>query len=82
VRAIRFVPDAWVDDLYWQAQDKKTLKRINLLIFVETHAGVDRIQLKIEDRGFDGLLLIVREFGQAVREGVGDTELHWSGLHR
>ena len=30
VRAIRFVPDAWADYLYWQAQDKKTLKRINL----------------------------------------------------
>ena len=32
MRAIRFVPDAWVDYLYWRAQDKKTLKRINLLI--------------------------------------------------
>ena len=32
MRAIRFVPDAWDADLYWQAQDKKTLKRLNLLI--------------------------------------------------
>lgn len=24
--------DAWNDYIYWQAQDKKTLKRINLLI--------------------------------------------------
>ena len=24
--------DAWSDYLYWQTQDKKTLKRINLLI--------------------------------------------------
>ena len=24
--------DAWADYLYWQSQDKKTLKRINLLI--------------------------------------------------
>ncbi len=24
--------DAWVDYIYWQSQDKKTLKRINLLI--------------------------------------------------
>ncbi len=24
--------DAWADYVYWQAQDKKTLKRINLLI--------------------------------------------------
>jgi toxin YoeB len=34
VRAIRFVPDAWDAYLYWQDQDKKTLKRkrLNLLI--------------------------------------------------
>lgn len=32
MRAIRFVPDAWAAYLYWQAQDRKTLKRINLLI--------------------------------------------------
>ena len=24
--------EAWLDYLYWQAQDKKTLKRINMLI--------------------------------------------------
>ena len=27
-----FLPAAWEDYLYWQTQDKKTLKRINLLI--------------------------------------------------
>lgn len=27
-----FTPSAWVDYLYWQQQDKKTLKRINLLL--------------------------------------------------
>jgi toxin YoeB len=27
-----FTDDAWNDYLYWQAQDKKTLKRINQLI--------------------------------------------------
>jgi len=32
MRAIRFVPDAWDAYLYWQDQDKKTLKRLNLLI--------------------------------------------------
>ncbi|THT99632.1 Txe/YoeB family addiction module toxin [Lampropedia puyangensis] len=31
-RSIQFLPDAWDDYLYWQGQDKKTLKRINLLI--------------------------------------------------
>lgn len=29
---IAFLEDAWTDYLYWQSQDKKTLKRINLLI--------------------------------------------------
>lgn len=32
MRVIRFVPDAWKAYLYWQDQDKKTLKRLNLLI--------------------------------------------------
>ena len=32
MRAIRFVPDAWESYLYWQEQERKTLKRINLLI--------------------------------------------------
>ncbi len=32
MRSIRFVPDAWEAYLYWQEQDRKTLKRINALI--------------------------------------------------
>ena len=28
----KFSDDAWDDYIYWQKQDKKTLKRINLLI--------------------------------------------------
>lgn len=31
-RLLIFTPDAWSDYLYWQGQDKKTLKRINTLI--------------------------------------------------
>mgnify|MGYP000349577864 CR=1 FL=1 len=31
-RALLFTPAAWDDYLYWQGQDKKTLKRINALI--------------------------------------------------
>ena len=27
-----FLPQAWEDYLYWQKQDRKTLKRINILI--------------------------------------------------
>lgn len=29
---LAWTKDAWEDYLYWQAQDKKTLKRINALI--------------------------------------------------
>ena len=29
---LTFLPEAWEDYLYWQRQDKKTLKRINILI--------------------------------------------------
>lgn len=30
--SITLSPDAWADYLYWRAEDKKTLKRINLLL--------------------------------------------------
>ena len=29
---ITFSPDAWADYLYWQSEDKKTMKRINKLL--------------------------------------------------
>lgn len=38
MRAIRFVPDAWEAYLYWQNQDRKTLKRVNLLIAAAARA--------------------------------------------
>lgn len=31
-RLLSFTPSAWADYQYWQGQDKKTLKRINLLV--------------------------------------------------
>lgn len=45
MRHIRFVPDAWADYLYWQEQDKKTLKRLNTLITAaarEPFAGIGK----------------------------------------
>jgi toxin YoeB len=32
IEKISWTPSAWSDYLYWQSQDRKTLKRINLLI--------------------------------------------------
>ena len=29
---LHFLPEGWEDYLYWQTQDKKTLRRINILI--------------------------------------------------
>ncbi len=31
-RKLAWTDDAWADYLYWQTQDRKTLKRINRLI--------------------------------------------------
>ena len=31
-RALAFDPNGWEDYVYWQTQDRKTLKRINALI--------------------------------------------------
>ena len=32
MRSVRFLPSAWADYIYWQGQEKKTLKRINALV--------------------------------------------------
>jgi toxin YoeB len=32
MRSVRFTPDAWAQYVWWQGQDRKTLKRINLLV--------------------------------------------------
>jgi toxin YoeB len=31
-RELMFLPDAWDDYIYWQEQDKKTLRRLNRLV--------------------------------------------------
>ena len=42
-RGIAFTSHAWVDYLHWQGQDKKTLKRINLLIDAARRGPFDGI---------------------------------------
>jgi toxin YoeB len=60
--------DAWSDYLYWQTQDKKTLKRINSIlkdIDRNPFSGIGKPELLTEDRkGFwsrriDGLNRII-----------------------
>lgn len=41
--SISFTPEGWEDYLYWQRQDKKTLRRINLLLQDITRNGHDGI---------------------------------------
>lgn len=42
-RTISFTSFAWSDYLYWQGQDKKTLKRINQLINISTRTPFEGI---------------------------------------
>ncbi len=39
---ITFSPDGWADYLYWQIEDKKTLKRINQLLQDIQRNGLDK----------------------------------------
>ena len=51
-----FLPEGWEDYLYWQTQDKKTLKKINLLLQDIVRNGYEGIgkpeQLKENLSGF------------------------------
>ena len=38
---LQFSPEGWQDYLYWQMQDRKTLKRINVLLTSIQRDGVD-----------------------------------------
>lgn len=42
-RKLAWTDEAWSDYLYWQTQDKKTLKRINKLIEATLREPFDRI---------------------------------------
>jgi toxin YoeB len=56
VNNLSFTPEAWQDYLYWQTQDKKTLKRINQLLQDIIRNGYDGIgkpePLKHDFQGF------------------------------
>ena len=43
---------------------------------VEVHARIRRVHLEVESRGLDRLLLLAVQSGEAIREGIGDEELH------
>ena len=41
MRSVTFAADAWEEYLYWQGEDKKTLKRINKLLKIITRTPTD-----------------------------------------
>src|SRR5439155_20539215 len=45
---------------------------------VEARPGIRGVELEVESCALDGLLLVAGEPGEAVREGVGDAEVHRS----
>ena len=49
---------------------------LRLFQLVELQTRMRRVQLQIEGRGLNGLLLIAGELGEAVGKRVGDTEFH------
>ena len=49
---------------------------LRLVELVEAHAGIGRVELQVEGRRLDGLLLVAGQAGEAVGEGVGDAEFH------
>ncbi|SCZ82123.1 Txe/YoeB family addiction module toxin [Acidaminobacter hydrogenoformans] len=53
---LAFTPEGWEDYLYWQSQDKRTLRRINLLLQDIIRNGYDGIgkpePLKYDYKGF------------------------------
>ena len=42
---------------------------------MELQARTGRVQLQIESRGFNGLLFIAGQLGEAAGKGIGDAEL-------
>ena len=43
---------------------------------VELHPRISRIHLHVEGRGFDGLLLLARQLGQAVGKSISNAKFH------
>ena len=50
---ITFSPDAWADYLYWQSEDKKTLKRINKLLQELQRDGAVQGGVAAENQGHE-----------------------------
>jgi len=53
-KTLSFMPEAWEDYLYWQTQDKKTLRRVNQLlkdIIRDSFSGIGKPEPLKNDTG-------------------------------
>lgn len=62
--------------------DQKFLFVLGAIQLVETHTGAGGVQLQVKRRRLDRFLLVARQSGKAVSEGVGNSEIHTSPLTR
>ena len=72
---LAWTPEAWADYVYWQSQDKKTLKRINRLIQAalrDPHSGIGKPELLKGDLSglFSRRIDHANRLVYAVEEGV------------
>ena len=71
---ITFSPDAWADYLYWQTEDKKTLKRINKLLQELQRDGATRGIGKAERlRYADGMSKRIDDKNRLIYTMEGET---------
>ena len=56
--------------------DRPEVLVLGFVELVEAHAWIGRIELQVERRHFDGLLLLASQSGEAVGEGVSNTKIH------
>ena len=80
-----WAPEAWDDYIWWQNQDRKTLKRINALVKVEDLTGKSITALDLSHVGIKDLLIIVyaglcHEDKTLTLEKVGDLIDEYSNI--
>ena len=67
----------WLKSLPYNFERRgETLRTFRVVTRLDTAHWVGRIELQVEGRGLDRLLLVAGEPYEAVREGVGDAEPH------
>ena len=56
--------------------DRPEIRVLGLRQLVELQSRLRRIHLEVESRGLGSLLLSPGQFGEAIGEGIGNSEIH------